>query len=427
MRRSECGRRPRNLLVDGRPTRPEVFGGSGWPIVETAVLGEPTFAESYQSLCKTAGPAAPRWVAMSPVDPGGTEPKIWFLIAMPGNLVALELVTAGAHATYFFRVDAPGPVQRRAAREARYRRREGCPRRQRGARRLPLPARADGPARPISCGCRSTCATGWRWRCCRALAWARARFVARIVHRDPASWSAAVADLIRWHATASDEAAEWPGRTAQESQITAAGGDGADAEGGGEDVATAAAAPEPTQGSAHASGSSPGVDNGQWTRAFGHPRLKERTMPTFKHPCPYCGKFIDRAVAACPFCGVVEPFSPKRCQNCRKIVEDPAWVVCPSCGMSLLAPPPAAAGTAARAPARPVGPRPRPTQPAAAQPAGPSRSRPRLLRRSGPRAGATSCSPGPAVGGPVLGLWRALTGRRPLLHHLRDDGGVTRI
>ena len=58
-------------------------------------------------------------------------------------------------------------------------------------------------------------------------------------------------------------------------------------------------------------------------------------MPTFKHPCPYCDKLIDKIVAACPYCGQVEPFSPKRCQNCRKIVEDPAWVVCPSCGASL--------------------------------------------------------------------------------------------
>jgi predicted amidophosphoribosyltransferase len=63
-------------------------------------------------------------------------------------------------------------------------------------------------------------------------------------------------------------------------------------------------------------------------------------MPTFKHPCPYCDKFIDRAVFACPFCGQPDPFAPKRCQNCRKIVEDPSWVVCPSCGQSLIAPPP---------------------------------------------------------------------------------------
>ena len=59
-------------------------------------------------------------------------------------------------------------------------------------------------------------------------------------------------------------------------------------------------------------------------------------MPTYKHPCPYCGKFIDSVVAACPFCGQVDPFAPKRCQNCRKIVDDPAWIVCPSCGASLM-------------------------------------------------------------------------------------------
>jgi predicted amidophosphoribosyltransferase len=97
-------------------------------------------------------------------------------------------------------------------------------------------------------------------------------------------------------------------------------------------------------------------------------------MPTFKHSCPYCGKFIDKIVAACPFCGQVEPFSPKRCQNCRKIVEDPAWVVCPSCGASLLPPPPvagaatstgAAAGQAATPPPPP--PPAAPTAPAQAQ------------------------------------------------------------
>jgi RNA polymerase subunit RPABC4/transcription elongation factor Spt4 len=81
-------------------------------------------------------------------------------------------------------------------------------------------------------------------------------------------------------------------------------------------------------------------------------------MPTYKHPCPYCGKFIDRAVAACPFCGVVEPFSPKRCQNCRRIVEDPTWVVCPGCGQSLVAPVQPAAGAPAGAsgPAQPLQP-----------------------------------------------------------------------
>jgi predicted amidophosphoribosyltransferase len=76
-------------------------------------------------------------------------------------------------------------------------------------------------------------------------------------------------------------------------------------------------------------------------------------MPTFKHPCPYCDKFIDRAVSACPYCGQLDPFAPKRCQNCRKIIEDPAWVTCPSCGQSLIAPPPGATATAAGAPPAP--------------------------------------------------------------------------
>jgi hypothetical protein len=63
-----------------------------------------------------------------------------------------------------------------------------------------------------------------------SLAMARHRFVARIVHRSEASWSAAVANLIAWHSKATDEAAEWPGRAAQESAISAAGGDGGDNE-----------------------------------------------------------------------------------------------------------------------------------------------------------------------------------------------------
>ena len=78
------------------------------------------------------------------------------------------------------------------------------------------------------------------------MAWARARFVARIVHRDPASWSAAVADLIRWHSSARDEAAEWPGRAAQEKQVSAAGGDGG--EDGDGSVAEPDAAPDAGSG-----------------------------------------------------------------------------------------------------------------------------------------------------------------------------------
>ncbi len=229
-----------NLLVDGRPTRPDAFGDTGWPVVETAVLGEPKFAESYQSLCTTAGKAAPRWVAMSPIDPGGAEPKIWFLIAMPGNLVALELVTAGAHATYFYRVMP----------RAQYR---GEPPEKLGVAgeqavrdisealvdcrflREPMALPADQLRLPEYLRYRLALAV------LPSLAWARSRFVARIVHRSPAAWSSAVADLIHWHATATDEAAEWPGRAAQEAAISAAGGDGgeSDSDAGGDDDAAA--------------------------------------------------------------------------------------------------------------------------------------------------------------------------------------------
>ena len=253
-----------DLLVDGRPTRPEAFGDSGWPIVETAVLGEPTFAESYQSLCQTAGPAAPRWVAMSPVDPGGMDPKIWFLIAMPGNLVALELVTAGAHATYFYRVlpraqyngeppEKLGVAAEKAVRDisealvdCRF-------------LREPMALPADQLLLPKYLRYRLALAV------LPSLAWARARFVARIVHRNPASWSAAVADLVRWHATVKDEAAEWPGRDAQESQISEAGDGGDDNEGGGSGEAM-----EATPGATpDANGSSPDAGSGEKSKPSG--------------------------------------------------------------------------------------------------------------------------------------------------------------
>ena len=64
--------------------------------------------------------------------------------------------------------------------------------------------------------------------------------------------SSAVANLIQWHSTAGDDAAVWPGRAAQESAISAAGGDGgdSDADDSGEaddagDATDASAAPGP--------------------------------------------------------------------------------------------------------------------------------------------------------------------------------------
>lgn len=81
-------------------------------------------------------------------------------------------------------------------------------------------------------------------------------------------------------------------------------------------------------------------------------------MPTFKHPCPACGKYIARDVARCPFCGAVDPFVAGRCPKCSALIDDPGWVACPKCGTPLKAgvaemprSVPAASGAAAEAPA----------------------------------------------------------------------------
>jgi hypothetical protein len=89
-------------------------------------------------------------------------------------------------------------------------------------------------------------------------------------------------------------------------------------------------------------------------------------MPTFKHPCPACGKLIARDVARCPFCGAVDPFVSGRCPTCRAPIQDAAWIACAKCGTPLkagVAPMPGAApavspgvvaapGTVPAAPAR---------------------------------------------------------------------------
>lgn len=58
-------------------------------------------------------------------------------------------------------------------------------------------------------------------------------------------------------------------------------------------------------------------------------------MPTFKHPCPHCDKYINRDVAVCPYCATPDPFAPARCPNCRTEITDLAWAACPRCGQSL--------------------------------------------------------------------------------------------
>lgn len=84
-------------------------------------------------------------------------------------------------------------------------------------------------------------------------------------------------------------------------------------------------------------------------------------MPTFKHPCPHCGTFIDRDVVACPACGRRDPFTPGRCANCRAPLEDASWVACPKCGQPVGAA--AVAATQAKAAGTGQGATPAPAQP----------------------------------------------------------------
>jgi hypothetical protein len=204
------------LLVDGRPASPAELGPA-WPLLEAAVLGEPTFAASYQALRGRAGGAtAMRWLAMAPVRPGSADPfKAWFIVALPGNLIALELVTEGAHATYCFRVMPraayAGGVDPAAATAAV----SGISAALVDARFLREPIALPEAQLVTPKGIRYRLAL----RALPSLALARANFVARLVHASEESWAAALDDLIAWHGACRDDAAVWPGRAGQESEI----------------------------------------------------------------------------------------------------------------------------------------------------------------------------------------------------------------
>ena len=213
-------RRASSLLLEGRPAGPGVLGDA-WGPLEAATLDTPPFDASYRELRAIGGgDGAPRWLVTAPERPGATdEPRIWFFVGLPGNLVAMELVSAGSHATYLFRVvpramfagslragalEAAVADISEALLDARF-------------LREPMALPAAQLAAP----------TALRYRLALAalpsLAGARARFVARVVHRDPASWGGALRDLVAWHGTARDDATDWPGRGAQEAQVTEAG------------------------------------------------------------------------------------------------------------------------------------------------------------------------------------------------------------
>lgn len=208
------------VLREGQPSELTALGDGG-PVLEAAVLADPGFAASYRTLVDRAGgPAAPRWIALAPVRPGNPdEVQIWFLVPLPGNLVALELVSAGAHATYLYRVAPRADYDPSGARPANFAtavREVSEALMDSRFLREPMALPAERLAEPRYLGYRLALAA------LPSLAAARARFVARLVHADPASWAAALDDLIGWHGAERDEAAAWPGRAAMEAEIEAA-------------------------------------------------------------------------------------------------------------------------------------------------------------------------------------------------------------
>ncbi len=207
-------------LLDGRPASPADLGPA-WGPLERAVLAEPTFATSYAALRQRAGgDAALRWLALAPERPGDADPyRAWFIVALPGNLVALELVSEGSHATYCFRVGPraayAGGVDAAAAAAAV----AGISAALVDARFLREPIALPDEALGSPKGIRYRLAL----RALPSLALARANFVARLVHSSDEAWAAALDALIAWHAGCRDDAAAWPGRAAQEAMVS---GDG---------------------------------------------------------------------------------------------------------------------------------------------------------------------------------------------------------
>ena len=214
------------VLIDGTPARPGDLPTS-WAAIEAGVLVDPTFAGSYGVLRARAGSLAEvRAIAIAPTQPGGDEARSWFLVPLPGNLVALELVSEGAHATYCFRAQSRADAVDGAA----------DPDAVNDAVRLISEALVDSRFLREPMAITDAALGGPRYLRYRlalaaipSLAAARNRFVARLVHRDDASWAAALDDLIAWHATVRDDAATWPGRAAQDAMVEEAA-DGSQAE-----------------------------------------------------------------------------------------------------------------------------------------------------------------------------------------------------
>ena len=173
------------LLVDGRPVSAQELGEAA-PDIERAVLADPTYATTYATLVQRAtdqGAEAPRWLAIAPLRPGDpTEHMAWFLVGLPGGLLAMELVSEGAHATYLFRARDSFESAVREVSEFLI-----------DARFLREPIYLDESAlnEPQHLRYRLAIAA------LPSLRAARARFVDRLIHTDEASWMSSLDEAIQ--------------------------------------------------------------------------------------------------------------------------------------------------------------------------------------------------------------------------------------
>ena len=187
------------LLVDGHPTSQAELG-DGWAPIEKAVLSEPTFAASYSTLSAKGASVdggGRQWIALAPARPlDPSEHRAWFLVGLPADLVAFELVSEGAHATYLFRARdsfeaavfdvSECLIDTRFLRSAIY---------------LTDAALAD--ARYLKQRLAIAALPSLRA--------ARARFVGRLIHTDETAWAGALDDAIKWSAANPGAATAWPG------------------------------------------------------------------------------------------------------------------------------------------------------------------------------------------------------------------------
>jgi hypothetical protein len=184
------------LLVDGRPVNRDELG-EAWLHVERAVLSEPVFADAYRAMAEHGGPS---WLAIAPRRPGEREHLAWFFVGLPGDLVALELVSSGAHATYLFRADRASAATvvtqvSEALIDMRF-------------LRQPIYLTDAQLLDPRHLRSRLAIAA------LPSLRAARSSFVGRLIHRDEEGWRRDLDAAIAWSSSAGLDAGRWPGAAA---------------------------------------------------------------------------------------------------------------------------------------------------------------------------------------------------------------------